>query len=66
MALGETRRKFRILSYRTAAQMIVTHLEGGITADDLNMTEEEFFLFEEENTRTAEKLNAMADKLEGI
>lgn len=66
MALSEKRRNMRVHSYRIAAQMITNHLEGGASEEELKMTEEEFFLFEQENKRTAAKLEAMADKLEGI
>lgn len=64
MALSDTRRMLRIMSLTTAASMIEQYQGGGADSEDLELTEEEFEMFIEENKKTAEKLFAMAEKLE--
>lgn len=49
MALSETRRKMRILVIANASELIESHLQFGITPDELGLSEEEFIILEEEN-----------------
>lgn len=64
MALGDTRRRLRIMSLSTAASMIDDYFSGGADYDEIGLTEEEAEILEQENKRTAAKLYAMAEKLE--
>lgn len=64
MALGDTRRKLRIMSLTTAASMISDYFSGGAEAEEIGLTDEEADIMEEENKKVAAKLYAMAEKLE--
>lgn len=61
--LSDRRRKVRIQSLLCAADMIHDMHQGGITPEEMNMTEEEFKIFCEENIRTSKILERMAVKL---
>lgn len=63
MSLGLTRRKMRIKSLQIAAEMINTYIEGGISPEELGLTDEEFEIFHEENKKVAVRLVEMAEKL---
>ena len=49
MALSDTRRMLRIMSLTAAASMIEQYQGGGADSEDLELTEEEFEMFIEEN-----------------
>lgn len=61
--LSDLRRELRITSLLTAADMIHDMHQGGMTPDDMDMTEEQFKIFCEENIRTSKVLMRMARKL---
>lgn len=64
MALGDTRRKLRILSLTLAAQMIEDYVNGGVSHEEMGLDENEFEILQEENKKTALKLHDMAAKLD--
>ncbi|WP_122053702.1 hypothetical protein [Vibrio sp. Evd11] len=64
MALGDTRRKLRIMSLTTAASMIDDYFSGGAEPVEIGLTEKEAEIMEQENKKVAAKLYAMAEKLE--
>jgi hypothetical protein len=64
MALGDTRRRLRVMSLTTAASMIEDYFSGGAEHDEIGLTEEEAEIMEQENKKLAAKLYAMAAKLE--
>lgn len=63
MALGDTRRRMRIMSLTTAASMIEDYFSGGAENEEIGLTEEEAEIMEQENKKVAAKLYAMAEKL---
>ncbi len=65
MALSELRRDMRIAAITTAAQMIGSMGEEGSGREDHDMTEEEYEIFLEECKKVAQRLENMADKLQG-
>ncbi|MFS1436070.1 MULTISPECIES: hypothetical protein [Vibrio] len=64
MALGDTRRRMRIMSLTTAASMINDYFSGGADNEEIGLTEEEAEIMEQENKKVAAKLYAMAEKLD--
>ena len=64
MALGDTRRRMRIMSLTTAASMIDDYFSGGADNEEIGLTEEEAEIMEQENKKVAAKLYAMAEKLD--
>lgn len=64
MALGDTRRRLRVMSLTTAASMIEDYFSGGAEPDEIGLTTEEAEIMEQENKKLAAKLYAMAAKLE--
>lgn len=64
MALGDARRRLRIMSITTAASMIEDYFSGGAEHGEIGLTEEEAEIMEQENKKLASKLYAMAEKLE--
>lgn len=63
MSLSETRRKLRIQSLLSASDMIYDFHQGGMTPDEMDMTEDEFDIFCKENVRTSKLLLRLAGKL---
>jgi len=63
MALSEKRRELRIQSLTTAAEMIGSHIAYGQTNEEMDLTDKEYEILEEENNRTKRILEKMADKL---
>lgn len=64
MALGDTRRRMRIMSLTTAASMIDDYFSGGAEHDEIGLTEKEAEIMEQENKKLAARLYAMAEKLD--
>lgn len=56
MGLSLVRRKLRAEALMIAGQMIEDYLQGGVTPEEFDLTEEEFAIFHEENMRLAEIL----------
>lgn len=63
MSLSDQRRFLRYQSLTTAAAMIAEQLELGASPDELGMTDEEYDIYAEENTRTHNVLMKIAEKL---
>lgn len=63
MSLSDTRRKLRIQSLLSASDMIHDMHQGGMTAEEMDMTEDEFEIFCQENVRTSKVLLKLAGKL---
>lgn len=63
MALSKFRREARINSFLNAGDMIENMHQGGMTAEEMDMTDKEFQIFCDENLRTAKILYKMAMKL---
>lgn len=60
---NETRRKMRILAIANASELIESHLQFGITPNELGLTEEEFIILEEENEVLSKRILKMAKSL---
>jgi hypothetical protein len=63
MSLSDTRRKLRIQSLLSASDMIYDLHQGGMTPEEMDMTEDEFEIFCQENVRTSKVLLKLAGKL---
>ncbi|MDN3661159.1 hypothetical protein [Vibrio agarivorans] len=64
MALGVKRRQLRIQALETAAQYIKSMESGGASPEELVEDPDDLELFIEECEKLADKLEAMAEKLQ--
>jgi len=63
MSLSDTRRKLRIQSLLSASDMIYDLHQGVMTPEEMDMTEDEFEIFCQENVRTSKVLLKLTGKL---